>query len=185
MIALTWHDVDFSNLQIAINKSCVHGQIGETKTTASAKPVPLHPDVAQVLSDWQQVTEYKEGSDFLFPSIRANGQVPVWPDTLLQRSFDLRRSVQGFAERESAGIRSGIHSGRICGLLGWTSRSLKSYSGTPMRKSPLTCTPKPFRHKNGRRMRRSLRCSSLPEAKGGNLSTIQHHRERRRKRSRP
>jgi integrase len=85
LIALTWRDVDFNNLQIAISKSCVHGQIGETKTTASAKPVPLHPDVAKVLRDWWQVTDYKEGSDFLFPSIRGNGQVPVWPDTLLQK----------------------------------------------------------------------------------------------------
>jgi len=97
LIALTWQDVDFGNLQIAINKSCVHGQIGETKTTASAKPVPLHPDVAQVLRDWQQVTEYKEDSDFLFPSIRGNGRVPVWPDTLLQKV------IRPAAER--AGIR--------------------------------------------------------------------------------
>lgn len=85
LIALTWQDVDFHTLQISINKSCVHGQIGETKTAASSKPVPLHPDVAQALRDWQQVTDYQEDSDFLFPSIRENRQVPVWPDTLLKR----------------------------------------------------------------------------------------------------
>ena len=72
-------------------------QIGETKTAASAKPVPLHPDVAHVLRDWQHVTEYKEDSNFLFPSIRNNGQVPVWPDTLLQKV------IRPAAER--AGIR--------------------------------------------------------------------------------
>ena len=85
LIALTWKDVDFNLLQIAINKSCVHGQIGATKTVASGKPVPLHPDVALALRNWQRVTEYPEGSDFLFPSIRNNGRVPVWPDTLLKK----------------------------------------------------------------------------------------------------
>jgi len=53
LIALTWKDVDFNLLQIAINKSCVHGKIGETKTVASGKPVPLHPDVALALRNWR------------------------------------------------------------------------------------------------------------------------------------
>jgi integrase len=74
-----------ATLQIAINKSCVHGQIGEAKTAASSQPVPLHPDVAQALRKWQQVTDYRKDSDFLFPSVRSNGEVPVWPDTLLKK----------------------------------------------------------------------------------------------------
>ena len=31
------------------------------------------------------VTDYPENSDFLFPSVRNNGKVPVWPDTLLKK----------------------------------------------------------------------------------------------------
>jgi site-specific recombinase XerD len=31
------------------------------------------------------MTDYGKDSDFLFPSIRSNGQVPVWPDTLLKK----------------------------------------------------------------------------------------------------
>jgi integrase len=85
LFALTWQDVDFSTHQIAINKSCVHGRIGETKTAASAKPVPLHPGVAHALREWKHVTEYKAATDFLFPSVQKNGLVPVWPDTLLKK----------------------------------------------------------------------------------------------------
>lgn len=85
LIALTWRDVDFNSLQIAINKSCVHGRIGATKTAASSKPVPLHSVVAEALKDWRRVTEFTSATDFLFPSIRNDGMIPVWPDTLLRK----------------------------------------------------------------------------------------------------
>lgn len=54
LIALRWHDVDFAGLQISVNKSCVRGQLGETKTLASAKPVPINPIVVDALREWQQ-----------------------------------------------------------------------------------------------------------------------------------
>jgi integrase len=85
LIALRWQDVDFSTLQISITKSCVHGRIGDTKTAASSKPVPLHPSIAEALREWQRATEFKAPADFLFPSLRNNGAVPVWPDTLLKK----------------------------------------------------------------------------------------------------
>jgi len=49
LIALTWQDVDFDSYSLRVNKSCVRAQIGETKTAASAKPVPLHPMVGDAL----------------------------------------------------------------------------------------------------------------------------------------
>ncbi len=59
--------------------------MGETKTAASAKPVPLHPQVADALRGWREVTLYKQPGDFLFPSLRSNGSIPVWPDMVLQK----------------------------------------------------------------------------------------------------
>jgi integrase len=85
LIALTWQDVNFDTLEISINKSCVRAQIGVTKTAASAKPVPLSPQVASALREWSKVTPYKRPGDFLFPSLRANGKIPVWPDMILQK----------------------------------------------------------------------------------------------------
>ena len=85
LIALTWRDIDFETLQISINKSCVRGQLGETKTTASARPVPLVPEVAKALKGWRGATLYRRPGDFLFPSIRCEGRIPVWPDMILQK----------------------------------------------------------------------------------------------------
>ena len=85
LIALTWQDIDFTAQQITVNKSCVRAQMGETKTAASAKPVPLHPVLADALRDWHRASLYKAVGDFLFPSIRSNGKIPVWPDMVLQK----------------------------------------------------------------------------------------------------
>ena len=71
-------------LQIAVGRYGGDGRIGETKTAASSKPVPLHPGVAEALKEWRRVTEFKAATDFLFPSVRNNGRVPVWPDTLAE-----------------------------------------------------------------------------------------------------
>lgn len=85
LVALTWRDIDFETLQISINKSCVRGQMGETKTVASARPVPLVPEVAKALKGWRTATLYNRPGDFLFPSIRCDGRIPVWPDMILQK----------------------------------------------------------------------------------------------------
>lgn len=85
LIALRWADVDFPSLQIRVNKSCVRGVIGDTKTTASAKPVPLHPIVAEAMKLWKSETLYKQEPDLLFPSVRKKGSVPVWPDVILKK----------------------------------------------------------------------------------------------------
>jgi integrase len=85
LIALTWQDVDFKTLQVQVKRACVNGHVGETKTRASAKPVPLHPSVAYALEEWKAVTLFSGPTDFLFPSTRSNGKVPVWPDTLLKK----------------------------------------------------------------------------------------------------
>src|SRR5215469_2693385 len=51
----------------------------------TSRPVPLHPAVASELGEWKKVTLYSDPTDFLFPSVRNNGQVPVWPDILLKK----------------------------------------------------------------------------------------------------
>ena len=80
-----WHDADFEALQISVNKSCVRGQLGETKTLASTRPVPIHAIVVDALMKWRQSSPYNAPDDFLFPSLRNNGSIPVWPDMILQK----------------------------------------------------------------------------------------------------
>lgn len=85
LIALTWQDVRFDEQQILVTKSCVRAQTGETKTLASAKPVPLHQVLADALREWRIETPYDGDGDYLFPSLRRNGLIPLWPDMVLQK----------------------------------------------------------------------------------------------------
>jgi integrase len=85
LIALKWEDIDFKSLEIRVNKSWVRGYLGETKTSGSAKPLPLHAAVATALQNWKMSTPYGRPEDFLFPSVRKNGSTPVWPDMVLRR----------------------------------------------------------------------------------------------------
>jgi hypothetical protein len=61
------------------------GQLGETKTLANARPVPIHAIVGDALRVWQQSSPYNAPEDFLFPSLKNNGTIPVWPDMILQK----------------------------------------------------------------------------------------------------
>jgi integrase len=85
LIALTWADVNFLTMEIAVIRSCVRNHFGNVKTEASKKPVPIHPPVGNALLEWRKQTPYGAESDFLFPSIRLNGKQPVSPDTVLKK----------------------------------------------------------------------------------------------------
>ena len=87
LIALTWADINIATLEVNIVRSCVRNRFGETKTECSRRPLPLHPSVLQVLLKWKKESLYKKDSDFLFPSLRRNGEQPLSPDSLLKRSI--------------------------------------------------------------------------------------------------
>jgi integrase len=87
MIALTWTDVNTLTLEVNVLRSCVRNRFGDTKTECSRRPVPLHPLVLAALLDWKEESLYKKDADFLFPSIRLNGEKPLSPDSLLKRSI--------------------------------------------------------------------------------------------------
>ena len=100
LFALKWGDVDFWNLTIDINRSIFQGVIGNCKTEASRRPVPLSLDVAADLWLWKEHTDYSKADDWIFASPWAKGSKPYWPNTLL------RKIVRPAAVR--AGIRKRI-----------------------------------------------------------------------------
>lgn len=55
LFALKWSDVDFSNLTIDIKRSIYQGRVGNCKTAASRRPVPLSLSVAADLSGKRQL----------------------------------------------------------------------------------------------------------------------------------
>ena len=98
LFALRWSDVNFFTMEVGVIRSCVRNRFGETKTEASRKPVPLHPSVRDVLAEWRSESMYSSDDDFLFPSLRMNGQHPLMPDMVLKkliRTALVRAGIKG------------------------------------------------------------------------------------------
>jgi integrase len=85
LFALKWSDVDFWNLTINITRSIFQGVLGNCKTEASRRPVPLSLDVAADLWLWKERTTYSNPDDWIFASPWAKGSKPYWPNTLLRK----------------------------------------------------------------------------------------------------
>ena len=85
LFALKWNDVDFSNLRLDVLRSIYLGHVGDCKTEASRKPVPLDDRVAADLWLWKENTEYRQPDDWIFASPRNQGKHPFWPDALLHK----------------------------------------------------------------------------------------------------
>ncbi len=77
MLALRWSDVLWNEGRIRISKRWAKGKDGETKTEASDGYVPLHPILAAHLRSWREQSPHAKDGDFVFPSLRACGSVPL------------------------------------------------------------------------------------------------------------
>ena len=99
LIGLKWSDVDFEKLQISITRSVVAQVVGNCKTEASRKPVPLEPSVAEDLWLWKQSTPYNRSTDWVFASLRKKGTQPIWLDTVLKRYLQPAAQRAGIAKR--------------------------------------------------------------------------------------
>jgi integrase len=77
MLALRWRDVLWNEGRIRISKRWAQGKDGATKTEASDGFVPLHPVLAAHLRSWPNQSPHAKDGDFVFPSIKARGRVPL------------------------------------------------------------------------------------------------------------
>lgn len=60
-----------------MSKCWARGKNGRTKTEASDGYVPLHSVLASHLREWQARSPYARETDFVFPSFKAQGRVPL------------------------------------------------------------------------------------------------------------
>ncbi len=66
IMGLKWGDIDWQNPTILAQRSVVHGQVGETKTEYSCRPVPLDPDLSDHLLDLRHRSFYQTDADWIF-----------------------------------------------------------------------------------------------------------------------
>jgi integrase len=85
LFALKWGNLDFSGMRLDILRSIYSGHVGNCKTQASQKPVPLDERVAADLWLWREATPYRQTDDWIFASPRTQGRYPFWPDAVLQK----------------------------------------------------------------------------------------------------
>jgi len=69
---------------INLSRAVVHQHVGEMKTEASQKPVPMDRALANALLEWSAQTPYRQPEDWVFASPKMNGKQPYWPETMLK-----------------------------------------------------------------------------------------------------
>ncbi len=110
VLALRWSDVRWEEHRIRISKRWAKGEDGKTKTRASDGYVPLHPVLAEHLTEWRKQSPFAKEADLVFPSLREEGRLP-----LSARSFvcdHLRKAAIAAGVKIEPGQRWGLHNMR-------------------------------------------------------------------------
>ena len=82
LLALRWRDINWEKMEIDILRGIVHQVVGDLKTEASQKPLPIDSGLAEVLADWRAKTPYNAESDWVFASPAMHVVQPYWPDSV-------------------------------------------------------------------------------------------------------
>ena len=85
LLALKWSDIDFIEMKVNITRSIYHRVVGNCKTEASRKLVPLAAYVAEELAFWKRRTSFPRLDDWVFASPHLKGEFPFWPDIVIAK----------------------------------------------------------------------------------------------------
>jgi integrase len=106
ILALRWHDVRWEEQRIRVSKRWAGGD-GETKTEASDGYVPMHGLLMAHLHAWRCLTPYANEEDFVFPSLKMNGKVPLSASIFVKTH--LRSAAIASGMQLAEGQRFGLH----------------------------------------------------------------------------
>ena len=107
MLALRWSDLLWEEGRIRISKRWANGEDGETKTESSNGYVPLHAVLARFLRAWRAQTPFACEGDFVFPSLKAAGRVPLSASIFV--ADHLRPAAKKAGVHIEDGQRFGLH----------------------------------------------------------------------------
>jgi len=82
---LKWSDFNWHDATLTISRGIVNNHVGNPKTQARRRPVPLALELIRVLQEWRGQTPYATDSDWVFASSYNGGRLPYWPDSVLKR----------------------------------------------------------------------------------------------------
>lgn len=98
IVGLQWGDFNWENMTVLIQRAVVQCRVGETKTEASSRPLPIDPGLAERLLALRERSKYCKPEDWVFANDAGR---PRWQETILQRQL------------KPAAMRAGI------GKIGW------------------------------------------------------------------
>ena len=98
IIGLQWGDFDWENLTVMVRRSVVHGRVGDTKTEAAFRPLPIDTRLTAPLQELRKRGFYAGPEDWVFAN---NVGRPRWQESILQRRL------------KPAAVRAGV------GKIGW------------------------------------------------------------------
>jgi integrase len=98
IMGLQWGDFDWENFSVMVRRSVVHGRVGDTKTEASLRPLPVDHRLRALLQELRSRSFYSKQEDFVFAN---NTGRPRWQESILYRQL------------KPAAVRAGI------GKIGW------------------------------------------------------------------
>jgi integrase len=84
LLGLKWSDLDFATGEIRLCRGIVRQHIGNMKSEASRKPVPLDAGLGDVLTRWREHCPYNENADYIFGSPDMHGEQPYWPNSAVE-----------------------------------------------------------------------------------------------------
>jgi len=76
LLGLKWKDIDFQKMEVHVIRSIVMQHVGDCKTEASRKPVPLDLRLSKVLWNWRLQSPYPIDEDWVFASPHSKGKLP-------------------------------------------------------------------------------------------------------------
>jgi len=79
--ALKWADIDWDEATLSIQRGIVHCHVGNPKTLARRKPIPLAPDLLTILCERRERVAYPLDTHYVFASPYKHGELPYWPDS--------------------------------------------------------------------------------------------------------
>jgi len=85
-------------------KTLGEGGDGETKTEASDGYVPLHPVLPAHLHAWREQSPYAKDGNFVFPSLKARGCVPLSASIFVADYLDRRQKKREYTSRTVRGL---------------------------------------------------------------------------------
>jgi integrase len=107
ILALRWADILWHEERVRVSKRWANGKDGDTKTEASDGYVPLHHLLAHHLRQWHSQTPYPKATDFVFPSLKARGIVPLSSSVFV--ADHLRPAAKSPGVLIENGQRFGLH----------------------------------------------------------------------------